>query len=106
MIKTADWIIDLGPEGGERGGGVIAEGTPEDVAATPGSSTGEVLAPVLARAERQRPQRLGPARGAVHDDEAEGGRSGAGARAVKSNGAVKRAKTPARATPGKRRRAG
>jgi len=49
VIKTADWIVDLGPEGGERGGHVVVEGTPEDVAAMPGSYTGEVLAPVLDR---------------------------------------------------------
>jgi excinuclease ABC subunit A len=47
VVKTADWIVDLGPEGGERGGYVIAEGTPEQVAATPGSATGEYLARVL-----------------------------------------------------------
>jgi excinuclease ABC subunit A len=47
VIKTADWIIDLGPEGGARGGRVIAEGTPEQVAATAGSATGEYLAHVL-----------------------------------------------------------
>jgi excinuclease ABC subunit A len=47
VIKTADWIIDLGPEGGERGGLVVAEGTPEEVAAVPGSYTGQVLIPVL-----------------------------------------------------------
>ncbi len=47
VIKTADWIVDLGPEGGLRGGLVIAEGTPETVAATPGSATGEYLARVL-----------------------------------------------------------
>jgi excinuclease ABC subunit A len=47
VIKTADWIIDLGPEGGDRGGWVIAEGTPETVAETPGSATGEYLARVL-----------------------------------------------------------
>jgi len=47
VIKTADWIIDLGPEGGDRGGMVIAEGTPEQVAKTAGSYTGEVLKPVL-----------------------------------------------------------
>jgi excinuclease ABC subunit A len=47
VVKTADWIVDLGPEGGERGGRVVAEGSPEDVAATPGSATGEVLVPVL-----------------------------------------------------------
>ena len=47
VIKTADWIIDLGPEGGDRGGRIIAEGTPEHVAATKGSATGEYLARVL-----------------------------------------------------------
>ena len=47
VIKTADWIVDLGPEGGVRGGSVVAAGTPEDVAVTPGSFTGEYLAPIL-----------------------------------------------------------
>ena len=47
VIKTADWIVDLGPEGGSRGGLVVAEGTPEEVAATPESFTGEFLAPLL-----------------------------------------------------------
>ncbi len=47
IIKSADWIIDMGPEGGSGGGMVIAEGTPEDVAATPGSYTGEFLRPIL-----------------------------------------------------------
>jgi len=44
VIKTADRLIDMGPEGGEAGGEVIAAGTPEDVAGTPGSHTGEYLA--------------------------------------------------------------
>jgi len=47
VIKTADWIIDLGPEGGELGGQVIAEGTPEDVVRTPQSHTGRFLKRVL-----------------------------------------------------------
>jgi excinuclease ABC subunit A len=47
VVKTADWIVDLGPEGGDKGGYIIAEGTPEEVAAAPGSSTGEYLARVL-----------------------------------------------------------
>ena len=47
VIKTADWIVDLGPEGGARGGEIIAEGTPEDVAAIQGSATGEYLSRVL-----------------------------------------------------------
>jgi excinuclease ABC subunit A len=48
VIKQADWIIDLGPEGGEAGGRVVAEGTPEQVARTKGSYTGEALARLLA----------------------------------------------------------
>ncbi|MYB89494.1 MAG: excinuclease ABC subunit UvrA [Proteobacteria bacterium] len=47
VIKTADWIIDLGPEGGSRGGQVIAEGTPEDVALSKQSFTGQYLSPFL-----------------------------------------------------------
>jgi excinuclease ABC subunit A len=47
VIKTADWIIDLGPEGGDRGGLIVALGTPEQVAETEGSATGEYLARVL-----------------------------------------------------------
>jgi excinuclease ABC subunit A len=47
VIKTADWIVDLGPDGGHRGGRIIAEGTPEQVAAAAGSATGEYLARVL-----------------------------------------------------------
>ena len=49
VIKTADWIIDLGPEGGGGGGEVVAVGTPEDVARHPDSHTGRFLAPVLGR---------------------------------------------------------
>ena len=47
VIKTADWIVDLGPEGGDGGGRIIAEGTPEDVAKNPLSFTGKYLAPAL-----------------------------------------------------------
>ena len=47
IIKSADWIIDMGPEGGSGGGMVVAEGTPEEVAATPGSFTGDFLRPML-----------------------------------------------------------
>jgi len=47
VIKSADWIIDMGPEGGDRGGTVVAQGTPEQVAAVAGSYTGQVLAPLL-----------------------------------------------------------
>jgi excinuclease ABC subunit A len=47
VIKTADWLVDMGPEGGNRGGTVVAEGTPEQVAANPTSYTGQFLAPLL-----------------------------------------------------------
>jgi excinuclease ABC subunit A len=47
VIKTADWIVDLGPEGGDGGGEIIAQGTPEEVAATARSFTGRYLAPIL-----------------------------------------------------------
>jgi excinuclease ABC subunit A len=52
VIKTADWIIDLGPEGGDGGGEIVATGTPEDVAAEKRSYTGQFLAPVLARGKQ------------------------------------------------------
>ncbi len=55
VVKSADWIVDLGPEGGDRGGAVVAEGTPEEVAAVEGSYTGAVLAPVLDTAGREKP---------------------------------------------------
>jgi excinuclease ABC subunit A len=47
VIKTADWIVVMGPEGGSRGGLVVAEGTPEQVAAAEESFTGQFLAPLL-----------------------------------------------------------
>jgi excinuclease ABC subunit A len=47
VIKTADWLIDLGPEGGKHGGEIVAQGTPEDVARSAHSRTGQFLRPVL-----------------------------------------------------------
>ena len=47
VIKTADWVVDIGPEGGQGGGRIVASGTPETVAKTPSSHTGKALAPVL-----------------------------------------------------------
>ena len=54
VIKTADWVIDLGPEGGAGGGRIVATGTPEDVASSEGSYTGQYLRPYLARRPVQR----------------------------------------------------
>jgi excinuclease ABC subunit A len=51
VVKSADWVIDLGPEGGDAGGLVVAEGPPEHVAKTEGSYTGKFLAPILGLAE-------------------------------------------------------
>jgi len=47
VIKSADWVIDMGPEGGSGGGTLVAEGTPEDIAAIEASHTGRFLRPVL-----------------------------------------------------------
>ena len=54
VIKTADWLIDLGPEGGDKGGEVIATGTPEEVASNPKSYTGHYLKPLLERTTQVR----------------------------------------------------
>ena len=63
VIKTADWLVDMGPEGGSRGGLVVAEGTPEEVAAHPDSFTGQFLKPVLEgrSVTQSRPRRPAPA---------------------------------------------
>jgi excinuclease ABC subunit A len=61
VIKTADWLLDLGPEGGDGGGEIVAAGTPEDVAKNARSYTGQFLKPILkarpARAETAKPKR-------------------------------------------------
>ncbi|KPM24908.1 excinuclease ABC subunit A [Citromicrobium sp. RCC1885] len=55
VIKTADWVLDLGPDGGVRGGEIVAEGVPEDVALNERSYTGQYLKPLLDRATRNEP---------------------------------------------------
>src|SRR3546814_17770840 len=64
VIKTADWILDLGPEGGDKGGRVVAAGTPEQVAAVSESYPGQYLAPYLrgpgAQANKRAECELGP----------------------------------------------
>jgi len=54
VIKTADWVVDLGPEGGDRGGRIVAEGTPEDVAHVAASYTGQFLKPILEPPSRRK----------------------------------------------------
>lgn len=51
VIKNADYIIDLGPDGGDRGGRIVAKGTPEEIALNPSSYTGAVLEPLVQRAK-------------------------------------------------------
>jgi len=60
VIKTADWVIDLGPEGGAGGGEIIAQGAPEDVAETEASFTGRYLKPVLK--PREKPEAAEPSK--------------------------------------------
>jgi excinuclease ABC subunit A len=55
VIKSADWLIDLGPEGGDKGGYIIAEGTPEQIVQVERSYTGQFLRPVLAGHEAKQP---------------------------------------------------
>jgi excinuclease ABC subunit A len=64
VIKTADWIIDLGPEGGDEGGRLVAAGTPEQVAVVKESYTGQFLRPIVTP-ERRRPARARPAAAAA-----------------------------------------
>ncbi len=59
VIKTADWIVDLGPEGGDGGGEIVASGTPEDVAKVARSYTGQYLKPLL---KNRVPEKLAPVR--------------------------------------------
>ncbi len=100
VVKTADWIVDLGPEGGENGGRVVAEGTPEEVAATSSSYTGQVLAPVLRRGRRGARRVPAPARDASarasRVTQVTGDGPVRGSRALKSNGAARRTKALAK----------
>lgn len=96
VIKSADWIVDLGPEGGSGGGRVIAEGTPEQVAKVDASHTGRFLAPILERTARTTtPKRASAAKGSTTRREPT---------ATKATGSKTTASTAATAkrSPGKR----
>ena len=96
VIKVSDWLIDLGPEGGDEGGRVIAVGTPEEIAATPESYTGQFLAEMLPQvAEKPKRRRVAPKNG--NGNGAAAPKNG-GAAAPKNGGA---AKPRARATAGR-----
>lgn len=62
VVKTADWIIDIGPEGGDGGGEIVASGTPEDVARVKRSHTGTYLAPILKKSTSPKPKKRAPQR--------------------------------------------
>ena len=92
VIKTADWIVDLGPEGGNGGGEIVAEGTPEDVVEAPRSYTGQFLAPLLKRS---------PARPARATAAKAGAATGKAAKARPAAAATELPKTKAGARAGK-----
>ncbi|MGN6636176.1 MAG: excinuclease ABC subunit UvrA, partial [Oryzihumus sp.] len=102
VIKNADWIVDMGPEGGHRGGQVVATGTPEDVAAHEESHTGRFLAPILARSARTPGRATGSAvtasgkAGAPARGSAKAPKTVAAARASSRKTATSSATTPAR----------
>ena len=70
VLKTADWMIDLGPEGGDKGGYLVATGTPEQLALNPASYTGQYLRPILEKAGTLKPAaKAKPGKGAPVDRE-------------------------------------
>ncbi len=97
VIKTADWIIDMGPEGGSRGGTVVAEGTPEDVAAVPASFTGHFLSPILEGRAAAQPTRKRAAPAAAPAKRTTTKKTVAKKAATKSTAKKTAAKKPARA---------
>ena len=98
VIKSADWIVDLGPEGGSGGGRVIAEGVPEDVALLDDSHTGRFLGPVLAgRGSAAPPARRAASKTVATATAAPSKRAGAGAAAKTANRATTGATTAKRA---------
>ncbi|MHB1518610.1 MAG: excinuclease ABC subunit UvrA [Acidimicrobiales bacterium] len=93
VVKSADWVIDLGPEGGDRGGSVVVEGTPESVSLAPNSHTGAVLAPLLGV------ERCSVAAGRDRPTTAEIGSNGKGVEEPSITGSSGTAHGPARPAP-------
>jgi excinuclease ABC subunit A len=100
VIKTADWIVDLGPEGGHRGGTILVTGTPEDVAACPTSYTGQFLAKMLpsVSARPERPAAVANKPDARPPRKAKPEKP---AKVAKKAVAAKRATTPSKTSPAK-----
>ncbi|TCC15347.1 excinuclease ABC subunit UvrA [Kribbella sindirgiensis] len=118
VIKTADWLIDLGPDGGRRGGTLVAEGTPEQVAANPASYTGQFLAEILegraakpsAKKVAAKPAASAPAKKAAAKKTAVAKKTAAKKTAAKSTVAkttvAKKTAAPAKKTAARKRVAG
>ena len=101
VIKSADWIVDLGPEGGSGGGRVIAEGTPEQVATLEHSHTGRFLAPVLAKTARTTTRATGAARKSPAASRGQGSATKAAATTTAARSAATTKTTAARTTAAK-----
>jgi excinuclease ABC subunit A len=107
VIKTADWLIDMGPDGGSRGGTVVAEGTPEEVAAVEASHTGVFLKPILEGRGAEQPgaPRRAKAAAATSGPARKTTKTAAAKKAPVKKAAAKKAaatKTAARKAPAKR----
>jgi excinuclease ABC subunit A len=90
VIKTADWLVDMGPEGGNRGGLVVAEGTPEEVAAHPDSYTGQFLKPLLVDSPAKQPAKKRTRTAAAKKSAAKNSAAGSGRGAARSRAAAAR----------------
>ncbi|MGZ6827680.1 MAG: excinuclease ABC subunit UvrA, partial [Mycobacteriales bacterium] len=98
VIKTADWVIDMGPEGGSGGGTVVAQGTPEHVATVEASHTGRFLREILAGRGATAPAKPAARTGSARTGATGTGAKGTGAKGTSGKGtAGKPAKAPARA---------
>jgi excinuclease ABC subunit A len=95
VIKTADWVVDLGPEGGHRGGQLLAQGTPEDLAQVAASYTGQFLAKVLPKPKPGAKVTTKPSPATMESRELKQMRAMRAAQA--ENTAANKARTPAKA---------